>query len=112
MKQTIDLHQFREAFQSIRPDNFSYHGLEVLFEYFEELEDDCGVEIELDVIAICCEYCEAPALEIAESYDVDVTGLDDDEIWDIVTDYLQEQGVWCGEAVPTNAESTIVYESF
>jgi hypothetical protein len=41
-----------------RPDNFSYPGLLALWEYFEEYEDSTGEEIELDVIAICCEYSE------------------------------------------------------
>ena len=41
-----------------RPDHFSYDGLIALWEYFEEYEEDTGEEIDLDVIAICCEYYE------------------------------------------------------
>ena len=58
MKQTINQYDFTEAFRNIRPDNFSYQGLIALFDYFEEYEDDIGEEIELDVIAICCEFSE------------------------------------------------------
>jgi len=58
MKQTINEYQFTEAFKRIRPNNFSYEGLKALFEWFEELENDTGEEMELDVIAICCEFTE------------------------------------------------------
>ena len=58
MKTNVNLYDFREAFKATRPDNFSYDGLEVLFEYLESYEEDCGEELELDVISICCEYTE------------------------------------------------------
>ena len=59
MKQTITEYQFQNAFQDAnRGENFSYGGLTALFEYFEELEESIGAEIEMDVIAICCEYTE------------------------------------------------------
>ena len=59
MKQTIDNYDFKKAFQDIRPNSFSHDGLEALFDWFEQFEDDTGEEIELDVIAICCEFNEA-----------------------------------------------------
>ena len=58
MKQTINKYQFERAFKEVRPDNFTYEGLNALYEYFEGYEEDTGEEIELDVIAICCEYTE------------------------------------------------------
>ena len=58
MKQSVNEYTFTEAFRKIRPENFSYSGLQALFEYFEQMEESDGVEIELDVIAICCEYSE------------------------------------------------------
>ena len=36
MYQTIGFCQFTDAFNSIRPNNFSYDGLQVLFDYLEE----------------------------------------------------------------------------
>ena len=47
----------------IRPDNFSYEGLTALYDYLTELEEDLGEEMELDVIAICCEFTEYENLE-------------------------------------------------
>lgn len=59
MIQTIDFYDFRRGFDDCgRSDNFSYAGLEALFNYFEELEKDIGESIEFDPIAICCEYTE------------------------------------------------------
>lgn len=48
MKQTINLNDFRDAFyQMDRKENFSYEGLELLFNYFEEMEESTGEEKEL-----------------------------------------------------------------
>ena len=58
MKQTINEYQFKDAFQKCRPNNFSYEGLTALYDYLEQYEEDTGQEIELDVIAICCEFTE------------------------------------------------------
>ena len=58
MKTSVNFYNFRQAFEAIRPDNFSSDGLRALFEYLEEYEQDCGEEIELDVIAICCDFTE------------------------------------------------------
>lgn len=58
MKITVSLYDFERAFLEVRPDNFSYRGLPALFEYLENLEQHCGLELELDVIALCCDYTE------------------------------------------------------
>jgi|TARA_B100001094_G_C18011199_1_gene710193 hypothetical protein len=65
MKETVTVFRFRDAFKQsdTYKNNFSYEGLHALFEYFEQLEDDIGEEIELDVVAICCEYTEYDSLE-------------------------------------------------
>jgi len=63
MKSTVSLCDFEDAFRSVRPNNFSYEGLIALFDYLENLEDDTGVELELDVIAFCCEYTEYGNIE-------------------------------------------------
>lgn len=58
MKEQITKSQFIDKFKDIRPDNFTYDGLSSLYDYIEDLENDIGQEIELDVIALCCEYSE------------------------------------------------------
>jgi hypothetical protein len=38
MKTTVYFSEFCDLFGMIRPDNFSYQGLRILFDYFEEYE--------------------------------------------------------------------------
>ena len=72
MKTTIDKDEFKRAFKRMgRETQFSQYGLEALFDHFEQIEDECGIEIELDVIGICCDYTEATADEFREMYDID-----------------------------------------
>ena len=70
MKQTINFTDFQRAFTDYnREDNFSYEALQGLFDWLEEYEESTGVEVELDVIAICCEFTEYESLEeLKESY--------------------------------------------
>ena len=56
MIEVVTESQFIERFRQIRPTNFTYEGLQALFEYLEQLEDDTGEEIEFDVIGLCCEF--------------------------------------------------------
>ena len=64
MIRTINEYDFIDAFKKMgRTDNFSTSGLIALYEYLEMLGDDLGQEIELDVIALCCEYAEYDNLE-------------------------------------------------
>lgn len=66
MKITVTQNDFVNAFQKIRPQNFSPNGLRALFAHIEELET-MGEEMELDVIALCCDFAEYPdALTVAE----------------------------------------------
>lgn len=59
MYQNINCSQFHDAFDRMdRKENFSYEGLNALFDYLEEYEESTGERIELDVIALCCDYTE------------------------------------------------------
>lgn len=82
MKQTINCYQFEQAFITMgRENNFSYVGRKALFDYLEEYEDSTGEEIELDVVALCCEYTEyANVKEFADAYS------DDYIVWEIEPD--------------------------
>ena len=63
MKTTATITDFVNAFEKLRPSNFSYEGLESLYNYLTDYEQDTGEEIELDVIALCCDYSEWDNLE-------------------------------------------------
>jgi len=73
MKKTINYYDFRAEFRAFgREEQFTREGLKALFDYLEELGEDCGEEIELDVIALCCEFVEYDSLEDFHSeYDKD-----------------------------------------
>tara|TARA_R100001163_G_C4859227_1_gene66246 strand:+ start:76 stop:372 length:297 start_codon:yes stop_codon:yes gene_type:complete len=63
MKQSVSITNFIDAFEKMRPFNFTYEGLECLYYYLIDYEQDTGEEIELDVIALCCDYSEYKDLE-------------------------------------------------
>ena len=64
----------------IRKDNgFSFEGAKALFDYLEQLEEDCNISYEFDPIAIRCEYVEYESLnECLSDYDcLDLKTIDD-----------------------------------
>ena len=68
MKQTVYQSDFHNAFNLAgRKTQFTYEALNLIYEYFEELDPD----FELDVIAICCDFSEMTPEEVIESYDLD-----------------------------------------
>ena len=71
MKKTMNEYDFTEAMMDIRPDNFSYSGLQKLYDYLTELEESCNFEIEFDAIAICCDYSEDTLLNVLDNYSLD-----------------------------------------
>ena len=59
MKEVINKSQFTDRFIDMnRNNNFSYDGKGALFDYLEALEEDTETEIELDIIALCCDFTE------------------------------------------------------
>ena len=97
MKTTVSRYDFERAFiDADRKENFSYQGLKALFDYFEEYEEATGQEIELDVIAICCDYNEDTVADIARNYSIDLNDADpeaddyEDQCRQIVFDYLSD----------------------
>ena len=100
--QSIDsVYQFREAFRLAgRMDNFSYEGLEVLFDYLDNLSEDTGETIELDPVALCCEYYESSIEELIDNYNIDLSEVaedDPDSIIDVVREYLEYNTSVCGQ---------------
>jgi len=85
--QTIEnASQFRDQFARMgRKDQFSYQALGLLFDYF----DECGDNVELDVIGICCEFCEMTADEVRDDYRL---GADTD-----VEQYLNDNTLLIGK---------------
>jgi hypothetical protein len=108
MKTNVSRYDFERAFvDADRKENFSYEALGLLFDYFESYEEETGEEIELDVIAICCEYSEDNPDDIISNYSIDVEGLDEDEKIEAVRDYLSDNTTLVGETA-----TGFVYLSF
>ena len=96
MYQTVNFYDFERAFTlADRADSFSYHGKRALFDYLEEMEDDTGAGngIELDVVAICCDFSEySSALEAVKDYGfTPLQYCDDEETEENALEWLQDQ---------------------
>jgi hypothetical protein len=106
MKQTIShASQFRDAFhQAGRDSQFSYEALNMLYEYFEDVDPD----MELDVVAICCDYTEDTVKGIADAYGLELPEDEtEEEHNEAVRDYLEANTTIVGET-----PSGFVYANF
>ena len=112
MKMTVEFYDFQRAFKDMNRNNFSYEGLRVLFDYFN---DDDFNDYELDVIGLCCDYCEATPLEIADMYSIDLPNIDEldaneacEALRLVVREFLEYECVLIGET----SNNTIVFQNF
>lgn len=111
--QSITETMFRDAFRSLRPDNFSYDGLSALYNYLTDLSDDCG-DIELDVIAICCDFSQECSDDIMTEHDITLEqlGLDSDatsdEEQEAVAEWLSDHTTVIGSF----EDGTILFQVF
>ena len=101
MNKTIDFYEFRNSFEELRPNNFSYEGLRVLWEYFEEYEESTGTQIELDIIAICCDYTESTIEEVSRDYFLNDYGFN-------IIERLQQQTI----VLPIPQTDRIIYLNY
>lgn len=71
IKITIDsTSQFRDQFHRMgRGNSFTYEGYEALFSFLEETSQDS--DLELDVIAICCDFSEYSTEELMKEFNPD-----------------------------------------
>jgi hypothetical protein len=109
MKQSVSFNDFIDAFKAYdRYDQFGYEALRIVFDYLENYEEETGQEIELDVVAICCDFSAENYTDIASNYSIDIEGLDDDEAKNAVIEYLQDNTSYLGEAY----DGHLVYQVF
>ena len=104
MKTTVNFHHFAQAFHDMgRQENFTIEGLRIIFDYLEDYE-----ELELDVIAICCDFSQDSWEDIAENYSIDLTDCgDDDKRAEAVYDFLDRHSQVIGEV-----EGGFIYRNF
>lgn len=97
----VSKYDFMKVFRDMdRYEQFGYDALSTLFDYFEDVEKDTGVETELDVIAICCDYTVSTLKEVRDDYN-----LDDDTD---VLKFLMNNTV----VVATLPDGSVLYQNF
>lgn len=110
MYQSVGFGEFCDAFRACnRSGNFSYEGKCILFDYLEGYEEDTGESIELDIIALCCEYSEDSTEDIINDYSIDIEeDTTEEEKADIVEEYLSDNTILVGKT----DIGTFVYMAF
>jgi|TARA_R110001632_G_scaffold200109_1_gene322728 hypothetical protein len=83
MVKSINVYEFITEFEAIRPNQFTREGLEALFEYLAEYDED----IELDVVALCCSFAEYHSLEEFQS------DYGDDYIYESINQIAEQTAV-------------------
>ena len=111
---TFNENDFINEFKAYnREDNFSLRGLRILFESIDQTAIDCEMNIEMDVIALCCEYNEDSIVNIINNYDIDITDcVSDDEKSETVEDYLQYNTSVCGSYEDDEGVTYFIYQAF
>lgn len=77
--------------------SWSVEAARKLVEYYEEQEQEMGEDIEMDVVAIRCDWSECDsAKEVAECYNAldGLEGKSNDEVEQAVEEYLSENTVF------------------
>lgn len=86
---TFDENDFINEFKAYnRMNQFSLHGLRVMFESLEQMAQDCEMVIEMDVIALCCDYIELSINDVIQDYQLD----DDADVIDYLHDHTMVLG--------------------
>jgi hypothetical protein len=111
MKTSVNFSNFVDAFRtSGRYDQFGYEALQIIFDYLEEYEASTGEEMELDVVAICCDFSADHYKDIADNYGIDLDPEDDEETqMQQVKDFLETETIMLGQ---TEDQCNIVYQAF
>jgi hypothetical protein len=93
MFQRITFADFIDAFRAHgREAQFSYAAKKAMFEYLEELEEETGEQIELDVIGLCCDFQESSVDDIISDYGLDASGCEsDDDRRRLVGEFLNDR---------------------
>lgn len=99
-----------------RIDNFTFEGLQELYSYLDNLADDLGEPIELDVIGLCCEFYEGNAQDIVNDYKSELEDMLNDEYYEgdldmIVGEWLQDKGLLISE-YDVNGVKHFLYRAF
>ena len=95
MKQTLSTNEVTHAL--LQDDNaaWSYDGAKALSEYLDDMEVEMETEMELDVVALRCDFSEYESLVAwADDYGADMGDApeDEDERDEEIRSYIQDRG--------------------
>ena len=94
IKETVNEYRFADVLLADEYASWSHGATKALFEYYEQLSEDLGKDIELDRVAIRCEWNEwDDALEVARLYGFTVKGKEATDESDIeaAREWLEER---------------------
>ncbi len=98
-----------------RGNNFGYDGWLAIGDYLEQLSDDLGENIEVDIVGICCEYSMAESVsdwweECGDYSDINLDEweeMDEEEKLEAIEEYLQDNtSIVCCD------EDCIIWQTF
>ena len=98
-----------------RGDNFGYKGWNSIGDYLENLSDDIGEDVEVDIVGICCDYSMSESIsdwweEYGDYSDIDSDEweeMDEKEKLDAIKEYLQDNtSIVCCD------EDCIIWQAF
>ena len=106
MKETLTTCEIADRLNNDENGGWSYAGAWAMADYLEQLEEDIGEEMELDVVAIRCDYSEYGSLEEwatdyfggdkkarAELYSGDSDIYDDEDVYDeAIREHISDNG--------------------
>ena len=97
MKNTLNTSEVASLLMADENAAWSMAGAYALAEYLEQYEEDCGIEIEFDRVALRCEYSETESLqEWARYYFTDAQRFDiledSDDREETIRDFIQDRG--------------------
>lgn len=74
---SINFSDFCDEFRDFdRQDSFSYEAKKALFNYLDDFEEN----LELDILALCCDFTELSYSEIVQEYSLDIDPEETNEI--------------------------------
>lgn len=106
-----------------RGHNFGYAGWNAIGEYLEQLSEDISEDVEVDIVAICCEYSSADSVDefynewrsslgfSREGLNINTAeiweDMDEEEKLEAIRDYLQEN-----TSIVVCEENLIIWQAF
>lgn len=106
MKTTVNFETFANDLRA----SFSIEAIEILFDYFEQYEDECDCELEFDPVAIRCEFSESTIEELVYDYGYMMDETDEKDK-DSISEFLNDKTMLLG-TYEKDGLTFFVYQQF